>query len=75
MPIVINSEQTKNLFSVVRRVVPKHGIKIGCTTETVQAGLFKEDAARLATALQDLYPDEEYAVTELVFHFWTKEQS
>lgn len=68
----INSTQTKNLFGVARRVVPKHGIKVGCTTEIVQQALFKEDAVRLALALQEQNPDKEYAVFELVFHGWTK---
>jgi hypothetical protein len=63
-----------NMFGVVRRVVPAHGVKVGCTAESVATGLFREEADTLADALQEQNPDEEYAVTELVFHRWTKEQ-
>lgn len=64
-----------NLFGVVRRVVPAHGIKIGCTTENVANALRRDDAYRLADALQAKNPNEEYAVIEVVFHRWTKPES
>lgn len=65
------SEERRNLFGVVRRVVPSHGIKVGCKTETVAAGLFRDEADELADALQARNPGEEYAVIEVVYHRWT----
>lgn len=64
-----------NMFGVVRRVVPNHGIKIGCTTEIVASALERDDANALADAMQAKYPDAEYAVIETVFHRWTKPES
>lgn len=60
------------MFGVVRRVVPNHGIKIGCTTASVASGLTRAHADALADAMQALHPDEEYAVIEAVFCRWTK---
>lgn len=65
----------KDLFGVVRRVVPAHGVKVGCKTESVAAGLLRDEANKLADVLQLRYPDEEYAVVETVFHRWTKWQT
>lgn len=63
-----------NLFSVVRRVVPAHGIKVGCTTDTIAARLNSEEARELADKLQSANPDEEYATVEMVFRYYTKPQ-
>jgi hypothetical protein len=63
------------MFSVMRRVVPAHGIKIGCVCESVHSRLTEDEANRLADELQAKNPDEEYAVTELVFRRWTKESA
>lgn len=65
----------KDLFGVVRRVVPAHGIKIGCTTENVAQALSEDEAGKLADALQTRNPKEEYAVVELVFRRWTKPET
>lgn len=62
----------KDMFGVVRRVVPAHGVKVGCHTEHVANFLSHEEANELADALQGRNPGEEYAVVELVFHRWTK---
>lgn len=62
----------RNVFGVVRRVVPAHGLKIGCTTAFVANALFEEDANKLADELQARNPGQEYAVVETVFRRWTK---
>lgn len=65
----------KPLFGVVRRVVPPHGIKIGCSTEAMANGLSEDEANQLADALQARNPNEEYAVVEFVFRRWTKPEN
>lgn len=66
--------QQKNMFSVVRRLVPAHGVKIGCGAREIATGLFEVDARMLADRLQAENPDEEYAVTQIVYRYWTKSQ-
>jgi hypothetical protein len=61
-----------NVFGVVRRVIPPHGIKIGCESQVVQLGLLRNEADELADVMQARYPDDEYAVIETVFRRWTK---
>lgn len=61
-----------NMFGVLRRVVPKHGIKVGCGTELIQQALFEAEANELADALQAKNPDEEYAVFKVVYVRFTK---
>lgn len=55
-------------------MVPPHGYKIGCRTQTITMSLTRPQADELAGRLQVDNPNEEYAVVELVFHHWTKEQ-
>lgn len=64
--------QKKNLFGVLRRVVPSHGVKVGCRTELIQQALFRREADELADALQAQNPSEEYAVFEVVYRRFTK---
>lgn len=61
-----------DMFSVVRRVVPAHGVKVGCNAEIIQNRLMREEADELADVLQAQNPEEEYAVVEWIFHRWTK---
>lgn len=61
-----------DMFGVVRREVPEHGVKVGCRAPFIAVGLTNPEADTLADALQGLNPDNEYAVIEIVFHRYTK---
>lgn len=67
-----NDTNPQNMFGVLRRIVPPHGIKVGCTTEEVANSLTRGQADELANRLQARNPGEEYAVVECVFRRWTK---
>lgn len=64
------AKKPQNLFGVVRRVVPAHGIKVGCRTEIVAAGLTQGEANELADKLHARNPSEDYALIEMVYRRW-----
>lgn len=60
------------MFTVVRRIIPPHGIKVGCGTQVIAYGLTRLEARELADAMQLQNPAEEYATVENVFRYFTK---
>jgi hypothetical protein len=66
--------QKPNRFCVAQRIVPAHGIRVGCEARNVAVGLTRAEANELADKLQAKNPDEEYAITEVVFRRWTKSE-